>query len=181
MFTTTTWNTLWISLSQVRSFDKGWHSFHIHVAVVHSLVFMCSWYYVYVCILYAYSFMYIYNYVCMSVCPYMAGFNLDICPWGGKINNRRNLGRGHVWHGQERQPYYVVLYNIIEFNENLMICLVMVSYAWGGGATGIFGGHLRPCAPPGLNPVWASVCTYNGWHRLWSTTIIIYSIIRHIF
>ena len=39
---------------------------------------------------------------------------------------------GHVWHGQERQPYYVVLYDIIECNENLMICLVMVSYAGAG-------------------------------------------------
>ena len=48
--------------------------------------------------------------------------------------------------GQERQPYYVVLYDIIEFNENLMICLVMVSYAWGGGGGG--GGHLPPCTSP---------------------------------
>ena len=36
-------------------------------------------------------------------------------------------GGGHVWHSQERD--------------------VIVSYAWGGG-------HLPPCAPLGLNPVW---------------------------
>ena len=65
-----------------------------------------------------------------------SGFNLDICSWGGL----------HIWHGQERQPYYVVLYGIIEFNENLMICLVMVSSAWGGGglATGILEGAFAP-------------------------------------
>ena len=45
-----------------------------------------------------------------------------------------------------------------------MICLVMVSYAWGGGGGdwNPWGGICPPVPPPGLNPVWASVCTYNG-------------------
>ena len=61
---------------------------------------------------------------------YKAGFNLDMCPCGGKINNYRNLGgggHGHIWQGRR-----VIADGVI--------CL--------GGQLKSLGGGIFPPAPP---------------------------------
>ena len=129
--------------------------------------------------------------------PCMSGFNLDVCPQGGKINNCRNLEGGgtfgmgscsirlciiHMDFMYARIWLETIVHCTYYFKNDMInngvMCLGGGNWnPWGGGANAF------PCAPPGLNPASSFIIMalpyFSVQHRVarrwgYSTLILVY-------